>query len=61
MANLETMVTDAEREVMERTGGFEMENEKDRLLNEARGKAFRYNVECTNGGYLGCKTLLHFS
>ena len=55
------MVTDAEREVMERTGGFEMENEKDRLLNEARGKVFRYNVECTNGGYLGFKTLLHFS
>ena len=61
MANLETMVTDAEREVMERTGGFEMENEKDRLLHEARGKIFQYNVECITGGCLGCKTFLHFS
>ena len=55
------MVTDAEREVMERTGGFETENEKDRLLNEARGKISQYNVECITGGYLGCKTFLHFS
>ena len=38
VANCETRVTDEEREVMQRTNRYQIENEKDRLLNEAKGK-----------------------